>query len=78
MRTLRTLNLHDVINFRQTVVQQAGSQIQGLLLALRRVGMGVLNGSAVYSDVVFVVDSSAALSGVFPSLLKAYILPCIE
>lgn len=48
------------------------------MLGLEGANMGVLNGSSVHSDVVFVVDSSAALSGVFPNLLNTYILPCIE
>lgn len=47
-------------------------------IGLEGTNMGVLNGSSVHSDVVFVVDSSAALSGVFPNLLNTYILPCIE
>jgi len=48
------------------------------MLGLEGANMGVLNSSSVHSDVVFVVDSSAALSGVFPNLLSTYILPCIE
>lgn len=38
--------------------------------------MGVL--PPTFSDVVIVLDSSAAMSGVFPVLLKDYILPVLE
>jgi len=48
------------------------------MLGLEGANMGVLNSSSVHSDVVVVVDSSAALSVVFPNLLSTYILPCIE
>ena len=40
------------------------------------VGMGVL--PPTFSDVVIVLDSSAALSGVFPLLLKDYLYPLLE
>ena len=39
-------------------------------------GMGVLQ--AAHRDVVIVVDSSAALSGLFPTILKDYLQPCLE
>ena len=38
--------------------------------------MGVL--SPTFSDVVVVLDSSAALSGVFSSVLEDYLIPCLE
>ena len=38
--------------------------------------MGVL--PAAHRDVVVVVDSSAALSGLFQSILKDYLQPCLE
>ena len=38
--------------------------------------MGVL--APTFSDVVIVLDSSAALSGVFSSVLEDYVIPCLE
>ena len=40
--------------------------------------MGVLSESSKRRQIIFVVDASTALSGIFKHLLTDYIVPCIE
>lgn len=40
--------------------------------------MGVLGANSKRRQVIFVVDASTALSGIFRHLLTDYIVPCIE
>lgn len=46
-----------------------------MLLCLPLINMGVLES---VKQVVFIVDTSSALSGIFNMLLTNYIVPCVE